>query len=160
MADRIIKGFLEHEWDELSAAYTNFRTTLAQEAVIKKILPVTQEGIQDMVRGILPEYGKYSESANNKQQTTNNYFYEYTLEPSVAEILDALIPQLIRLHIHHIILEANASEHSSRMIAMKTASDNARELIGDIAREYNKVRQAGITRELAEITAGKEALEE
>jgi F-type H+-transporting ATPase subunit gamma len=63
------------------------------------------------------------------------------------------------MRIHHIILESNASEHSARMVAMKNASDNANELISDLTLLYNKERQAGITRELTEITAGKEALE-
>ncbi len=62
------------------------------------------------------------------------------------------------MDIHHIILEANASEHSSRMVAMKSASDNAKDINHDLNLQYNKVRQAGITRELIEITAGREAL--
>ena len=63
------------------------------------------------------------------------------------------------MHIHHIILESNASEHSARMVAMKSASDNAKDLITDLTLTYNNARQANITRELTEITAGKEALE-
>ena len=63
------------------------------------------------------------------------------------------------MQIHHIILESNASEHSARMVAMKSASDNAQDLIGELSLEYNKSRQASITRELTEITAGREALE-
>jgi len=62
--------------------------------------------------------------------------------------------------VHHIILESNASEHSARMVAMKSASDNAKDLISKLTLDFNKSRQAGITRELTEITAGKEALEQ
>ncbi len=161
IADRLIAGFLDHEWDEVDAVYTNFRTTLLQEATTKKILPVTEKGIEEMVTGILPQSGKYTADAmSNSQFPIPKYNYEYQFEPSASEILDVLVPQLIRLHIHHIILESNASEHSARMIAMKNASDNAKDIITDLTLVYNKVRQAGITRELTEITAGKEALEE
>ena len=85
---------------------------------------------------------------------------EYTMQFGLTkEILDSLIPQLIRIHIHHLLLESNASEHSARMVAMKNASDNAKELIGDLTLAFNKARQASITQELTEITAGREALE-
>lgn len=157
VAERIIEGYLNTEWDEVQAVYMNFRTTLLQEPVLKKMLPVETEGIEDAVRAILPERGKYS--ATGKVQHATSYIYEYTFEPNPAVILSSLVPQLLRMHVHHIILESNASEHSARMVAMKNASDNAKELITDLTLEYNKARQAGITRELTEITAGKEALE-
>jgi len=157
VAEEILQGFLRGSWDEAETVYTNFRTTLKQEAVLKKILPVTKEGIEEMVAGILPEKGKYS--ITSYQLPITNYNYEYKFEPSPEEILNKLIPQLLRMHIHHLILESNASEHSARMVAMKSASDNASGLIDDLALLFNKVRQANITRELTEITAGREALE-
>ncbi len=157
IAKTIIDGFLFNVWDEVEAVYTHFRTTLMQEAAIKRILPVTKEGIEEMVAGILPERGKYANS--NPRPVNTKYSYEYKFEPSPVEILNELVPQLLRMHMHHIVLESNASEHSARMVAMKSASDNARELITDLTLEFNKVRQAGITRELTEITAGAEAME-
>lgn len=162
VADLVLKGFLAGEWDQVEAVYMNFRTTLLQEAVIKKILPVTRESIEEAVASILPEKGRFSEGASQSYQLkakSSSYNYEYKFEPSPAEILTMLVPQLLYMHIHHIILESNASEHSARMVAMKNASDNARELIGDLTLAYNKARQAGITNELIEITAGREALE-
>lgn len=172
VAEEILQGFLSGRWDEVEAIYTNFRTTLKQEAVLKKILPVTKEGIEEIVEGILPEKGKYAEvpvtsysasiggprQSRDKLQVTS-YNYEYKLEPSPEEILNKLVPQLLQMHIHHLILESNASEHSARMVAMKNASDKAGELIDELTLSYNKLRQAGITRELTEITAGREALE-
>lgn len=157
VAKTIMDGFSLGGWDEVWAVYTNFRTTLVQEAVFKKLLPVTKEGIEEAVVGILPERGKYA-ATNDKRQATS-YAYEYKFEPSPAEILNELVPQLIRMHVHHIILESNASEHSARMVAMKSASDNAEDLISKLTLDFNKSRQAGITRELIEITVGKEALE-
>ena len=158
VAETIIQGFVLGAWDEADAVYTHFRTTLKQETVLKKILPVTKEGIEDIVRAIVPEYGKFSEIENGNH-TALRYSYEYIFEPSPEAILNDLIPQILRMQIHHIILESNASEHSARMVAMKSASDNARDLIGELTLEYNKSRQASITRELTEITAGREALE-
>ena len=159
VAKTIMDGFSLESWDEVWAVYTNFRTTLVQEAVLKKLLPVTKEGIEEAVVSILPERGKY---ASDKRQAISDklYTYEYKFEPSPAEILNELVPQLIRMHVHHIILESNASEHSARMVAMKSASDNAKDLISKLTLDFNKSRQAGITRELTEITAGKEALEQ
>jgi len=159
VAEIVLAGFLDRRWDEVWAAYANFRTTLLQEPVIKKILPATREGLEEAVRGILPERGRFATQGSSKFQVpSSSYNYEYKFEPSPAEILEELVPQLIRMQIHHIILESNASEHSARMVAMKNASDNAEELTHDLTLEFNKARQAGITQELAEITAGREAL--
>lgn len=178
VAHALLNGFTCHDWDEADTVYTNFRTTLLQETVLKKILPVTKTGIEEMVAGVLPERGRFAKSPHHPLSTINrgpasfsrrrgepdfpteaNYKYEYKFEPSPVEILEKLVPQLICMHVHHTILESNASEHSARMIAMKNASDNARELIEELTVEYNKSRQANITRELTEITAGKEAIE-
>ncbi len=159
VANLLLRGFLNGAWDAADAVYTNFRTTLRQEAVMKRILPATREGLEDAVAAILPEAGRFSRLNPQSSILNPRYNYEYKFEPSAAAILEALVPELIKMHIHHIILESNASEHSARMVAMKSASDNARELIGDLTLEFNKARQANITRELAEITAGAEALQ-
>lgn len=159
VAEHLLNGFSKGAWDELYAIYTNFRSTLRQEAVIKKILPATREGLEDAVRGILPERGRFAGNAAGEPAHAPQYHFEYKFEPSPTEILESLVPQILRMHIHHIILESNASEHSARMVAMKNASESAEELITDLSLVYNKTRQAGITRELTEITAGKEALE-
>lgn len=158
VAQTILDGFLFRAFDEVEVVYTSFRTTLQQEAVLKKVLPVTKEGIEEMVKGILPERGRFAVTSN--QLPVTSYTYEYKFEPSPAEILNELVPQLLRMHVHHMILESNASEHSARMVAMKSASDNAKELITDLTLVFNKARQAGITRELTEITAGAEAMEQ
>lgn len=175
IADFLLTGFQNGQWNSVEAVYTHFRTTLLQETALKKILPATEQGLEDAVRSILPERGRFSQARTNADDTRTDadiiprestsskrkpaYWYEYKFEPSPQEILSVLVPQLIKMHIHHIILESNASEHSARMVAMKNASDNARELIGDLTLAFNKARQANITRELVEITAGREALE-
>lgn len=160
VADYIIEGFTWGNWDEVDAVYTNFRTTLLQEVALRHILPATETGLQEMVKGIIYERGRYSESPDTKYQISDKkYNHEYKFEPSVEEVLNVLVLQLIRMHIHHLILESNASEHSARMVAMKNASDNAVELITDLSLTYNKARQAAITNEIMEITSGQEALE-
>ena len=160
IARLVIDGFLRKQWDEVVAIYTNFRTTLLQETVVATILPTNEGGIEQAMKGILPEYGRFAtSSAIGNKRSAISFNYEYKFEPSSKEILDVLIPRLIRIHLHHIILESNASEHSARMVAMKNASQNAGELIDDLTLSYNNMRQAGITRELTEITAGREALE-
>lgn len=156
VTDLIVNGYLVGSWDEVHAIYTHFRTTLNQEVLSRQVLPATESGIAEMVQGILPEAGRYSKTHDKK---TVSPAIEYKFEPSVQEIINTLVPRIIAMHVHHIILEANASEHSSRMVAMKNASDNAKDLIQDLSLVYNKVRQAGITREIIEITAGKQALE-
>lgn len=153
-AEHLLNGFLYGQWDELHAVYTNFRTTLMQETAARKIMPATKEGLEEAVEEILPERGRYAELGTESAALRIPYNYEYAFEPSPEKILAALVPHLIRMHIHHIILESNASEHSARMIAMKNASDNASELISDLTRAYNKSRQEKITRELIEVAAG------
>ncbi len=159
-SDLILSGFVDKKWDTVDIVYTHFRTTLRQETVLRKILPVSKEGIKEIVRGIIPEYGKYSHAKSGLvTNVAHRYNFKYKFEPSPLEILDVLIPELLRIHIYHVVLESNASEHSARMITMKNASDNARELKGELNLSYNQARQSGITAQLSEIIAGSEALE-
>jgi F-type H+-transporting ATPase subunit gamma len=74
-------------------------------------------------------------------------------EPNAQTVLEALLPFYVNRYIYQLILSAKASEHSARMVAMKTAKDNATKLIGDLTLEYNKARQAGITQEILEVAA-------
>lgn len=157
LADFLLEGYLKGEWDRAILFYTNFRTTLKQEAKMIEVLPINVAKIEETIKGITPERGRYAAATDNQRLTTYNY--EYKFEPSPTEVLEKLLPLLFKTQIHHIVLESNASEHSARMVAMKNASENAKELIGELTIDYNKSRQAGITRELTEITGGKEALE-
>jgi len=155
VANLVLNGFGNGDWDEVIILATLFRSTLRQDAACRRVLPATEAGLREIVESILPEKGKYADIKHKDKKA--NYDYEYIFEPTPAEILDKLVPDLLRVSVHHLILESNASEHSARMVAMKSASDNAKELIEDLSLAYNKARQAGITRELTEITAGVEA---
>lgn len=150
-------GFLENRWDRVVTISTHFRTTLKQEVLIRQILPVDFEKIRETAAEIVPEHGRWAELKNSSNN--GNGETEYIFEPSPAEALNKLIPHLVKMQFYHLVLEANASEHSARMVAMKNASDNAEDLSGKITLDYNKARQAGITKEIIEITSTQSAME-
>ncbi len=158
LSDLISELYSKGEYGEIYAVYTNFLSVIKQEVVLEKILPFTQEGIEKRINEIIPLQGKYTgtpEVLGKSKGTRAGYIFE----PSPEEALTKLLPLLLEIQIYHIILEANASEHSARMVAMKNASDNASELIDNLELVYNKARQTQITRELTEIVSGAAALE-
>lgn len=156
LSDILIQGFLNKEWDRVITVGTHFRTTLRQEVLVRNVLPIDYEKMIETVRSITPEYGRFAEA--EREESGFEKHFEYLVEPSPKAVLDALAPHLLGIQVYHIILEANASEHSARMVAMKNASENAEELGDELNLEYNKSRQAAITREISEIVGGAEAL--
>lgn len=152
----ILDGFEKRKWDRVVVVSTHFRTTLFQEALVREILPVSREHIVESITEIIPEHGRFSSLPNDIPAVFHDD--EYIFEPSPDVLLKDLVPHLIAMQLYHSILEANASEHSARRVAMKTASDNADDLVSSLTLEYNKARQAGITKELIEITSTQEAL--
>lgn len=156
LSDLLVQGFLNKDWDRVITIGTHFRTTLRQEILVRNVLPIDYEKMIETVRSITPEYGRFAEVG--KEETGFEKYFEYLVEPSPKAVLDALAPHLLGIEIYHIILEANASEHSARMVAMKNASENASDLGDELNLEFNKSRQAAITREISEIVAGSEAL--
>ena len=160
ISDFLIKIFTEKQVDEIVLVYTNFLSALKQEVVTRSLLPFDEKSLTEIVDSVIPLRGRYANMphilGNMKTPTARNFLFE----PSPKEVLSELLPDLLAVEIFHAILEANASEHSSRMVAMKSASENASELINDLNIKYNKARQALITKELAEITGGAAALEE
>jgi len=167
LSDFLVSGYLKGQWDRVDIIYTNFRSTLKQDVVEASLFPVDLEKIRETIRGIVPDYGRFSQADTPDSDTRIQhsalripaYHYEYTFEPSPDAVFESLIPHLVEMQVFHMILESNASEHSARMVAMKNASENAGDIISELTLQYNKTRQAGITRELTEITAGREALE-
>lgn len=146
--------FLSGEYSRVVMIYTNFRSTLKQEAVVREVLPLKEKGLMQMVEGLLPEKGKYADIKGLKVKTQ-----DYLFEPSPEKVFEELTYRLFQMMIYHIILESNASEHSARMVAMKTASENAQEIAEDLTLIYNKGRQAKITQELVEITSASDAIQ-
>jgi len=150
-------GFKGGNWRSVRIIYTNFLSALKQEVLVRKILPFHTHTFEEIIREIIPQKGRYANVPNtiSDKEIVNT---DYIFEPDTKEIIENLLPELLAVEIYHTILEANASEHSSRMIAMKSASDSAGELIDTLTIKFNNARQAAITKELIEITAGKEAL--
>lgn len=160
IADFLISGYLIGKWDRVLVFSSHFRSALKQEVLLRQILPADFEELRRTAEEIIPEHGRFSELAREKRVSYFNAAIRrgYLFEPSPRKILAALSEHLILMQIYHIILEANASEHAARMVAMKNASENAEQLAGELTLEYNKSRQAAITGEIMEIAAGAEAL--
>ena len=138
--------------DEVKIAYQNFRSTFEQIPILRVIFPLSLEELEKVVHDILPAHGLFSEMKNGTYPKT------YVTEPSQEEILAAILPKLAGVFVYHALLESQASEHSARMVAMKSASDKASEMENDLTLWFNKARQAAITREVSEIISGMEAM--
>jgi len=136
IATNVIEGFLERRYDEVYVIYSEFVNTLVQRPALKRLLPVEAP----------------NEPAEKK--------WDYNYEPDQDEVLDALLPRFVEVQLYQAILESIASEHSARMVAMRNATDNARDLSRDLTLSYNKTRQANITKEVSEIASGAAALAE
>jgi len=133
ISDKFISG----EADQVRVLYPKFVNTLTQQSVLRTLLPIPVEEL-DL----------------GGQQAGG----EALFEPDVSSVLDAILPHYVTFQLFQMALNARASEHSARMVAMKTATDNAKQLIKDLTLEYNKVRQANITTELLEITTAQLAV--
>jgi F-type H+-transporting ATPase subunit gamma len=161
LANFIIQGYLDEKWDRVVVISTHFRSALKQEPHVRRILPIDFDHIANTIKEIIPERGKFAElikENNISFAPDKTKIKEYLIEPSPAKVLDRLAKHLFFMQVYHLILEANASEHSARRMAMKTASDNASDLGEKLNLQYNKSRQSKITTEIAEISAGAEAL--
>jgi F-type H+-transporting ATPase subunit gamma len=152
---RLIQKYLDGAYDRVMLVYSNFESTFNQAPVTRRLLPISFAALDDVIDGIVPERGKYSELRDVAKAGNVN---EYVYEPSATTVLDELFPYLIGVMLHHSVLEANASEHSARMVAMKSASDRARDITKELTLAFNKERQTSITAEIGEITSGIEAM--
>ena len=142
----LIDEYSKGTYREIVIAYTHFNSTIKQTPTLKQLLPFTGSTGDGKASGGLPE-------------KSGGMSYEYLFEPDPAEVLSHLLPRIIESQIYQAVLESDASEHSARMVMMKNATDAASDLITDLTLAYNQLRQANITQELAELTAGRIALE-
>ena len=139
--------FLRGDVDRVDVLFTNFINTLTQKPESKQFLPVAE------IKGVTAGF----EGENLVQELTKGTT-DFLFEPSAEQVMGALLPQYLNFKIYQVLLEAKASEHSARMVAMKSATDNAHQLIKDLTLEYNKMRQASITNELLEISSAAMAM--
>jgi F-type H+-transporting ATPase subunit gamma len=147
-------SFLSGEVDKVEVLYTNFVSTIRQEPKVRQLLPILE------LEKLDPDLvDKASEADGTDSPSSGQDGTEFLYEPDAAGVLGSLLPHYLNYVVFQVLLEAKASEHSSRMVAMKNATDNAKQLIKDLTLEYNKVRQAAITSELLEITTAAMAME-
>jgi F-type H+-transporting ATPase subunit gamma len=147
VAEFMVKQFLEGVVDTVEILWPRFRNTLVQVPTLMPLLPLTS--VKDVIADLQSDAG---ESATTK---LNSLEQQMIFEPDPETVLNALLPLYVNREIHQQVLDAKASEHSARMVAMKTAKDNATKLLGDLTLEYNKARQAAITQEILEIAAAQ-----
>jgi F-type H+-transporting ATPase subunit gamma len=143
--------FRSGEYKNVIVAFNNFVNTVTVLPTVETLLPVNpvQLGKKKDYEG-MGSAVEVAEATGLKPQ--------YSFEPSAATVFETVLPQYVNNTLYQMVLEARASEHSSRMVAMKNATDNAKQILKDLTLEYNKVRQAAITNELLEITTAKLAL--
>lgn len=152
LSQEIIAAYGAEAFDTVLVAYSNFKSTFEQIPVVRPLLPLSVSGVGELVKDIIPEKGKFSETRTIGAPAA------YEIEPSGDQVLDLLLPRLVAISLYHMLLETKASEHSARMVAMKNASDKSKEVAHALTRLANKLRQAAITREVSEIVSGREAL--
>jgi F-type H+-transporting ATPase subunit gamma len=138
--------FLKGEVDRVDVLFTQFISTLNQKPELRPLLPIGK--IEPVEAGVGAD--RKAPEASKEAAGTGG---EFLFEPSQEQVLGALLPHSINFQTYQILLEAKASEHSARMVAMKNATDNAKQFIKDLTLEYNKLRQANITKELLEISS-------
>lgn len=147
-----IDEFTRGTYDQVILGYTDFRSALVQTPRTRVLLPVNPEIVAD-------ELGSIGVETAAEKFPPQWSYYEYQFEPNADVVLEAMLPRLVETQVYQTVLESTASEHSARMMAMRSASDAARDMIKDLQFTFNQARQATITREMAEIAAGKAALE-
>ena len=141
VADDLIQAYEKDELDAVYLLYNEFKSAIVQQISLVQLLP-------------LQPRAKLSRTAGEKGFITP----EHGFEPSRPEVLQALLPRYLAMQIWRALLESEASEHGARMTAMDSATKNASEMIGRLTLDYNRARQAAITKELMEIVSGAEAL--
>ena len=153
IAKFLSQQFLDGNYDKVSIAFTSFVNTLRQEPEVVTLLPI--QAHRDGEEQAFEQIG----TGFSVQQHQNDPDRDFTFEPSPAEVLAAILPLYVNYEVFQAHVESRASEHSARMVAMKSATDNANKFIKELTLEYNKLRQGAITAELLEITTAMKAME-
>ncbi len=165
IAKMVVEGFLNKEYEKIMVAYTDYISASKQEPRVKQLLPV-DINTEDDYLGVVGKDSRIGLDKNYVKDKEEKYLrdkgdsYLFTFEPTAEEVLDEMIPRLVEVQLYQALLESNASEHSARMTAMHQANEAAGDLVKELTLYYNKARQAAITAEIAEISAGANALAE
>jgi len=146
----ILEEYLQKKYDKIVIVYTDYISTITQQVKIRQLLPISKIDIEKQIAEMDVIAKKYG---------IKEPIVEYKVEPSPQEVLEYILPRLIEMQVYHAILESNASKESAQMVAMKNATEAALEMADDLTFAYNQIRQMKITQEIAEISAGRAALE-
>ena len=151
IADDVVSGYVDGELDRVEIFYNAFESAMTQHVSTEVLLPMQQATVAEASAMQEDMEGEGDEETGEHTALT-----EY--EPDPGEILERLVPDYVEISIFRALLESTASEHGARMTAMRSASDNATELIDDLTLQLNRERQADITQEIMEVVAGAESL--
>lgn len=138
--NEVFEGFLNGTYDKVHLIFNEFKNVMSQIRRAEDFLPISMSAL------------------NTEEKKSKSSSIDYIFEPGKEEILEELIPRALRLQIFRAVLESNAAEQGARMVAMDAATENAEELLRELKINYNKARQAAITKEILEISAGADAL--
>lgn len=149
----LTEQFLSGDYDCIKVAFNDFKSTMVQVPKVVQLLPIESDSLGEKLdyEGV----GKGEVTETDKSAADK----EYTFEPSPEKVLDTLLPQYVNFQVYQMLLESRASEHSARMVSMKAATDNAKDMQDELTLQFNKLRQAAITAELLEITTAMKAME-
>jgi F-type H+-transporting ATPase subunit gamma len=145
ITDLLLEKFLKNEYQEIHLFYTDFISTFFQKPKSVKLLPLDKNYLEEFCAAD-------AKKISGKEK-------DFLIEPSREKLFREIVPQLIEYLIYQAVLEANAAEHSARMMAMRNASENAEEKVGELNLVYNKARQEQITSEVCEVSSAKEVLD-
>lgn len=146
ISQMIISDYSSEKYDKVLVAYTDFVSALTQRPNIKQILPISKTDLRELIDSI--EYKDMEVGLPSTKKV------DYLFEGDFNTLISSLAEKITKMQIYQMLLESNASEQSARMLAMKNASDASGEMIDDLTLMFNKARQANITREISEISAG------
>jgi F-type H+-transporting ATPase subunit gamma len=158
IADKIAKLYADNEVDAVYAVYNEFKNVIVQKLTVAKLLPIDPavldaEAVKDAAKFHDGE-ARNEESLPHDRSPSGESLVDYIYEEPVEQIFSGLVPRYLESEVYRILLESAAAEHAARMTAMDAATRNAAELIEKVTLEMNKIRQAGITKELIEIVSG------
>jgi F-type H+-transporting ATPase subunit gamma len=140
----LLDEFKAGNYRRVVVIYSHYETALKCTPLVRQLLPVDPENMGDML----------DDSAAIRKEDMSSYLFE----PSAESVLNGLLPRLSRIRLFQAMMESQASEHAARMFAMKNATENAEEVADELETDYNRARQRQVTQEIAEISAGANAL--
>lgn len=153
VAKLIIEEFETGRVDRVVMVYTDYISMLSQEVKVRALLPIA---IKDTKKAMNDMQSTSTEQSREGQSSTQK---EYVIEPTPKKVLWQIVPRLLEMELYHAVLESNASQESARMMAMRNATDAAKDMVSDLTLAYNQLRQGKITQEIAELSAGMAAVQ-